>query len=66
MTRTPPRWSIHFDHPWSEDVRDFGAPVRLHMWTPWGFLMVGAKSQVYDRKTKRYTDRWAYITYRPR
>ena len=65
MTRTPPRWSLHIDHPWSECAK-YGAPFRLNIWTPWGFWMIGEKSQVYDRKAKRYTDRWAYITYRPR
>lgn len=66
MNRKAPRWSFHLDHPWSQCVKEYGAPLRLNMWTPWGFLMAGEKSQIYDRKTKRYTDRYAYITLKPR
>lgn len=61
-----PRWSIHIDHPLSECVRRYGAPMRLYAWTPWGFLTIGEKSQVYDRAAKRWTHRYSYITLNPR
>lgn len=59
------RFEVHFDHHWSSDVRELGAPIRLYIRTPWGWWMIGEKSQVYDRKTHKYTDRWSYVTYRP-
>lgn len=59
------RWGIHIDHPWAEDVRDYGAPRRIYIRTPWAFWQIGEKSQVYDRRTGTYTDRWSFITYRP-
>lgn len=40
--------------------------MRVYLRTPWGFWEFGEKSQVYDRKNRVYTDRWAYLTYRPR
>lgn len=58
-------WGIHIDHPWAEDVRKYGAPFRAYIQTPLGWLIVGEKSQVYDRKTKTYTNRWAHIVYHP-
>ena len=42
-----------------------GSPLRLYITTPWGLWIIGEKSQVYDRKARKYTDRWAYVTYRP-
>lgn len=39
--------------------------MRAYIRTPWGWLQIGEKSQVYDRKARRYTDRYAYIVYRP-
>jgi len=56
---------MHLDHPWSACVKD-GAPIRLYLRTRWGFVQIGEKSQVYDRKTKRYTDLYAFVTVRPR
>lgn len=64
--KQPPRWSFHLDHPWSRCVREDGVPKRLNMWTPWGFIMIGEKSQVYDHRTKTWTDRWSYYTRHPR
>jgi len=58
-------WGIHIDFPWTEDVRKYGAPLRAYVQTPWGWIFAGEKSQVYDRRTKRYTDRWANVTYHP-
>ena len=60
------KWGIHFDHPWSKCVKKYGAPVRLHIHTPWNFWTIGAKSQVFDRKTNTWTDRFAYITSMPK
>lgn len=59
------KWGIHFDHPWSEEVEDFGAPVRMYIRTPWNHWTIGAKSQVFDRKTNTWTERFAYITSMP-
>lgn len=59
------KWHLHIDHPWSHCVREYGAPMRLYLTTPWGFWEFGERSQVYDRKTGRYTTRWARLTYRP-
>lgn len=65
-----PQWSFHIDGPWSEDVRDYGAPLRIYAWTPWAFVTIalwpGHGTQVYDWKTKKYTDKWSWITFRPR
>jgi hypothetical protein len=60
------KFSFHLDHPWAEDVVKYGAPLRLYIGTPWIFIQLGEKSQVYEWKTKKYTDRWSYITVRPR
>jgi len=62
------KWNVHFDHWWSEDVKEFGAPIRLHIRTPWVFIMIGEKSQIYDWKTRTWTKnpvRWSYITMTP-
>jgi len=63
------RWNLHLDHPWSECVRDDGAPKRLYITTPWGFWQIalspGDRSQVYDRKTATYTNRFGWVTFRP-
>ncbi len=59
------KWNIHIDHPWSPCVKNDGAPIRIYLTTPFGFWQIGEKSQVYDRKTKRYTDKFAYIVRRP-
>jgi hypothetical protein len=58
-------WGIHIDHPWSECHKLDGAPTRIYIRTPWIFIMFGEKSQVYNRKIKKYTDDWAYLTFRP-
>lgn len=58
-------WGIHVAFPWSEDVRENGAPLRAYIQTPWGWLIAGEQSQVYDLRAKQYTDRWSYVTYRP-
>jgi hypothetical protein len=60
------RWGLHVDHPWSECHRLDGAPTNIYLRTPWTFIIIGEKSQVYDRKTKKYTDDYSYITFRPR
>ena len=66
----PPMWSLHIDHPWSKCVREDGAPLRAYSFTPWGFITVslwpGNGSQVYDWKTKTWTDRWSWFTRHPR
>jgi len=59
------KWGIHFDHPWSEEVKEYGAPLRIYIRTPFGFWQIGEKSQVYDMRTRKYTDRWTYIARRP-
>jgi hypothetical protein len=59
------RLVIHIDHPWARCVREDGAPRRAYITTPWGVWLIGEKSQVYDRRTKKFTDRWSYISYRP-
>jgi hypothetical protein len=61
---------IHIDGPWSKDVREYGAPLRVYInLGRRGFLIValwpGHKIQVYDRKTKTYTDRWGWWSLRP-
>lgn len=61
----PRQWGFHIDFPWTRDVRVHGMPMRAYIRTPWGWLQIGEKSQVYDRKARRYTDRYAYIVYRP-
>ncbi len=56
------KWGVHVCSPWS----DCYGVYRINIRTPFGFwtiaLTPGSRSQVYDRKTKQYTDRWAYIT----
>lgn len=37
---TPRKWSLHVDHPWSQDVRELGAPLRVYVRTPSGFLTI--------------------------
>ena len=55
---------VHFDHPWSYCVREWGSPIRLYIASRWGYIQIGEKSQVFANG--RYTDRWSYITRRPR
>jgi hypothetical protein len=55
------KWGIHFDHPWSEDVKKYGCPIRIYITTPWNVWTVGEKAQIFDRKTNTWTDRWAFI-----
>jgi len=63
------KWGVHIDHPWSECVRQDGAPLRIYIRTPWNSWIIalapGNKSQVFDRKTNTWTDRWAFITSTP-
>lgn len=65
-----PSWNIHIDGPWSEDVRKYGAPLRAYIWTPWTFIIIalwpGHGSQIYDWKTKNWTDKWSWIAFDPR
>lgn len=63
--KTRRKWNLHLDHPWAECVREDGAPKRLYITTPWGFLQIGEKSQVYNPWTRCYTDDWFWITVRP-
>lgn len=56
---------VHVDHPWSYDVKEYGAPKRVYVHSPYGTLMIGEPSQVYDRKHKKYLDRYAHVTHRP-
>ena len=60
---------VHIDWPWTEDAR-YGAPFRAYINRGRkGFWIValwpGHKTQVYDRRTQTYTDRWGWIVYRP-
>jgi hypothetical protein len=63
------RWSLHIDHPWSECVRDDGCPLRVYMRTPWAWITMalapGEGSQVYDWKTRTWTERWSWLTFTP-
>jgi hypothetical protein len=65
-----PQWSIHVDGPWAKDVREFGAPLRAYIWTPWRHVIVslwpGNGSQVYDWKSRTYTDRYSWFVTLPR
>lgn len=62
---------IHVDGPWSDDVRKYGAPLRVYInLGKRGFwqlaLTPGSKSQFYDRKTHTYSsDRWVWLACRP-
>ena len=58
-------WGLHVDHPWSRCVREDGAPMRVYIRTPWMYIQAGEQSQVYDRHTGRYSDRYARFTTRP-
>lgn len=41
-----------------------GAPRRIYVHTRTRVWIIGEKSQVYENGT--YTDRWAFITWRPK
>lgn len=68
MTGTK-KWGLHIDHPWSECVREYGAPTRIYIRTPKVFITIalgrGNGTQAYDWKAKIYTDRYSWITFIP-
>lgn len=59
-----PSLGIVVDHPWCKDHRLYGCPIRinLHLWR-W-FVMIGQKSQVWNRK-EGTIDSWRWITWHP-
>lgn len=63
------KWSLHIDHPLAACVRKDGAPLRVYIRTPNWFWIIalwpGHQSQVYDRKTKTWTNRFAWVTRHP-
>jgi hypothetical protein len=69
IRKTMKKWHIHVDHPWSEEVKEYGAPLRAYIRTPWRFIIIslwpGNGSQVYDWKTRKYTDKFSWLVFRP-
>ena len=55
----------HVDWPWSPDVREYGAPMRVYVTTKNWFIMAGAKSQRWDSEFG-WTREWRIITRSPR
>ena len=63
------KWNIHIDHPWAKCVQEDGAPYRVYIRTPIVFITIGIGpgqgTQTYNWKTKRYTDKYSWITFHP-
>jgi hypothetical protein len=51
---------VHLDHPWSDCVRNEGAPVRLYITTGSWWIVMGQAMQVWDTKKGSWT--WKRIS----
>lgn len=60
---------IYIDGPWSEDVRKYGAPMRIYVHTKHWTWIIGLwptiKAQVWTG-SEGYTDRFRWIVKHPR
>jgi hypothetical protein len=66
-----PRWGLTIEGPWWGDGREFGAPNRINLTTPWGWLGIaytpGSRFvSSWNPETRHYDDVTHWIHWAPR